>query len=121
MYIKRYTKMNDFNKILDSILAEHKDINKKELLSKVFDRYTQTIINDQDYPTEFEYTLAQNPKEKNVVIYYLEAWKRSDRSDKPKVIYLNDEQKMYMTRVLTAMMFEDNGQIFEAETFKIEL
>jgi hypothetical protein len=113
--------MNDFNKILDSILAKDKDISKKELLSKLLDQYTKSIINNENYHTEFEYTLGGNHKEKKLVIYYLEAWKKSDRSDKPKVIYLNNEQKMYMTRVLTAMTFEDNGKIFEAETFKFDV
>lgn len=109
--------MIDFKKILDNILSKYKDITKKELLTKLFEQYSKSIINDKDYPTEFEYTLGQNLKEKKIIILYLEAWKKSDRSDKPKIIYLNEEQKMYMTRILTSMMFEDNGKMFEAETF----
>jgi hypothetical protein len=44
---------------------------------------------------------------------------KSDRTDKPKVIYLTEDQKTFMTRVLTSMMFEDNGTLFETETFKM--
>lgn len=112
--------MNIFNKILDTILIECDNITKKGLLSKLFDKYTQTIINDKYYQTEFEYTLGGNYEQKKVIILYLEAWKRTDRSDKPKVIYLNEEQKMYMSRVLSTMMFEDSGKLFEAETLKID-
>jgi len=111
--------MNYLINILDTIVAENKNISKKELLEKLFDEATKHIINDKKYNKEFEYTLAQNFKDKQVVIFYLECWMKSDRTDKPKVIYLTEDQKNFMTRVLTSMMFEDNGTLFETETFKM--
>lgn len=111
--------MIDFDKILDTIFKENENVDKKELLQKLLNRVSQDIINDSKYSREFEYTSACNYKEKKVLVYYLEAWKKSDRSDKPKVIYLNDEQKVFVTKILTAMLFEDDGTLFEDETFKV--
>jgi hypothetical protein len=111
--------MNELINILDNIIAENKNITKKELLEELFDKATKHIINDKKYTKEFEYTLAQNIKDKQVIIFYLECWTKLDRSDKPKVIYLTEDQKTFMTRVLTSMVFEDNGALFEANTFKM--
>jgi hypothetical protein len=112
--------MSDFGKILDTIFKENKNVDKKELLQILLNKVSQDIINDSKYIKEFEYTSACNRKEKKVLVYYLEAWRRSDRSDKPKVIYLNDGQKAFVTKILTAMLFEDDGTLFEAETFKVD-
>lgn len=111
--------MSDFGNILNDILKENKNVDKKEILQILLNRVSQDIINDSKYSREFEYTSACNRKEKKVLVYYLEAWRRTDRSDKPKVIYLNDEQKAFVTKILTAMLFEADGTLFEEETFKV--
>jgi hypothetical protein len=112
--------MSDFGNMINDILKENKNVDKKELLQILLNRFSQDIINDSKYNREFEYTSACNQKEKKVLVYYLEAWRRSDRSDKPKVIYLSDEQKSFVTKILTAMLFEDDGTLFEEETFKVD-